>query len=109
VSRPSALRNAIFPGWVLTSLVQKQIDARHFESEGAGAIARRRAAFAGICNAGTDWRADPASLFGGSRADPWRCAARRRRVGRAKAKEGQRCGPRNSKKSLHLSRTAPAS
>ena len=82
--------NAICPGWVLTPLVQKQIDdalgpRRHFAWPGAERSAGREAALAAVHHASSNWAG-------------WRCSCARRPPTRCAAWPGRwtAAGPRNS-------------
>jgi 3-hydroxybutyrate dehydrogenase len=77
--------NAICPGWVLTPLVQKQIDAIAARGEARSRsredeIARREAALARVCDAGADRRGGAFPVLAGRGADPRHRAAGRRRL-----------------------------
>ncbi len=79
--------NAICPGWVLTPLVQKQIDDRAAREEigrrGADGTAAREAALAGVRHPRADRRGSAVPVLAGCGPDPWHCAAGRRRMDRA--------------------------
>ena len=78
--------NAICPGWVLTPLVQKQIDdlarRENLSRRRKDEAARREAAFARVRDAGADRRDGALPVLGRRRADPRHRAAGRRRLDR---------------------------
>ena len=87
--------NAICPGWVLTPLVQKQIDDRAAREsipvgEGEARARLREAAVARVRHAGADRRARGLPLLGSGRTDPRRRALDRRRLDGAVARPDAR-------------------